>query len=45
MSVVSETVMTYLPAKRKQTPSGWFLLTHRVATTMATVQTLVVAAD
>ena len=23
MSVVSETVLTYLPAKRKQTPSGW----------------------
>jgi hypothetical protein len=23
MSVVSDTVLTYLPAKRKQTPSGW----------------------
>jgi hypothetical protein len=23
MSVVSETVLTYLPSKRKQTPSGW----------------------
>ena len=23
MSVVNETVLTYLPAKRKQTPSGW----------------------
>ena len=23
MSVVAETVLTYLPAKRKQTPSGW----------------------
>ena len=23
MSVVNETVLTYLPSKRKQTPSGW----------------------
>ena len=38
MSVVVDTVLTYLPAKRKTTPSGWTHSMPRVVTITATQQ-------